>query len=71
MSTAEKEMQQLEMERWVLEEALESLNQFDFAKKIPLWKKQNEIEIKMYYLIEEYPELNEFISIKAYLGWKK
>lgn len=71
MSNEEKELKELEMEWRILEDHLSKLWAFDWEKKIPLWKKQNEIEIKMYYLIEEYPQLSEFISIKAYLGWRK
>lgn len=66
MSNEERELKELEMEWWILEDHLSKLGAFDWEKKIPLWKKQNEIEIKMYYLIEEYPELEKFISIKIY-----
>ena len=66
MSNEEKELKELEMEWRILEDHLSKLWAFDWEKKIPLWKKQNEIEIKMYYLIEEYPQLSEFISIKIY-----
>lgn len=64
MSNEERELKELEMQWWILEDHLSKLWAFDWEKKIPLWKKQNEIEIKMYYLIEEYPELEKFISIK-------
>lgn len=64
MSNEEKELKELEMEWRILEDHLSELGAFDWEKKIPLWKKQNEIEIKMYYLVEEYPELENFISIK-------
>ena len=66
MSNEERELKELEMQWWILEDHLSKLWAFDWEKKIPLWKKQNEIEIKMYYLIEEYPELEKFISIKIY-----
>lgn len=64
MTDSERQLKELEMQRWILEDHLNKLWAFDWEKKIPLWKKQNEIEIKMYYLIEEYPELSNVITIK-------
>lgn len=66
MTNSERQLKELEMEWWILENHLNKLGAFDWDKKIPLWEEQNKIEIKMYYLIEEYPELEKFISIKIY-----
>lgn len=66
MSNEERQLKELEMQWWILEDHLNKLWAFDWEKKIPLWEEQNKIEIKMYYLIEEYPELEKFISIKIY-----
>ena len=66
MNEAERILKDLELQWRNLEEALNELDNYEWEKKAKIWMEQHEIEQKMYYLIEEYPELECFITIKIY-----